>query len=139
MPPELDVRRIGENLKTLCWHRGVNRYGLASFLGVSYSTIAKYMSGARIPDAVTLARLAARLGVSSELLLGELPEEMRGKTMRVLITVYNDQPGEPAIMVEEDRLLIVPDDSEHPLQTLVEKSIDRAFSDIAASLRGRVV
>lgn len=58
----------------------------AQFLGISRPTVGFYESGARIPDAVTLRRIAERCMVSTDYLLGltdtKTPEGIRGAFLR---------------------------------------------------------
>ncbi|MDE4542296.1 helix-turn-helix transcriptional regulator [Thermoanaerobacterium sp. R66] len=59
-----------DRLKDLRNEYKKDRYELAKFLNVSYSTIAKYESGLRSPDKETLNKLANYFNVSVDYLLG---------------------------------------------------------------------
>lgn len=75
-----------DRLKELREEFKKDRYELAKFLNVSYSTIAKYESGLRSPDKETLNKLANYFNVSVDYLLGRtdirnafIPEEYAKK------------------------------------------------------------
>lgn len=59
-----------DRLKELRKEFKKDRYEIANFLNVSYSTIAKYESGVRSPDKETLDKLASYFNVSVDYLLG---------------------------------------------------------------------
>jgi repressor LexA len=66
----VDNLEFKDRLKDLRNEYKKDRYELAKFLNVSYSTIAKYESGLRSPDKETLNKLANYFNVSVDYLLG---------------------------------------------------------------------
>jgi transcriptional regulator with XRE-family HTH domain len=66
----VDILDFKDRLKELRKELKKDRYEIANFLNVSYSTIAKYESGVRSPDKETLDKLASYFNVSVDYLLG---------------------------------------------------------------------
>lgn len=61
---------FAERLKELCDRDGLNQSDLARIIGVSRSTINKYVLGKREPDFSTTTRLSEMFGVSTDYLIG---------------------------------------------------------------------
>lgn len=66
---------FNDRLMQLRKEKKLSREDLATKLGVSYSTIAKYESGTREPDLKTLEKISNIFDVSLDYLLGKNPEE----------------------------------------------------------------
>ncbi|PKR79212.1 XRE family transcriptional regulator [Halalkalibacillus sediminis] len=69
------MNKFSNRLRKLREREKFSREQLANKLGVSYSTIAKYESGAREPDFNTLEKLAILFDVSIDYLLGKVDKE----------------------------------------------------------------
>lgn len=69
IPPR---QSFGDCLKTFREERGLNRREMADFLGFAPPVYWRYENG-RLPDANTIAVIAAKLGVSLDYLLGREP------------------------------------------------------------------
>lgn len=61
--------KISENIRAALSTKGLNQNQLADAANVSYVTISRYMSGARVPGTEELYRMAQILDVSMEYLL----------------------------------------------------------------------
>ena len=59
---------FAENLRKLRTERGLSQMQLGKQLYVNHSTIARWENGTRLPDAVTIMRLSACLGVDANML-----------------------------------------------------------------------
>ena len=66
--PRLKV--FQERFELLRKERNLSNTDFAAFLGMSRQTVGFYLNGNRIPDALTLIRIAEKCGVSSDYLLG---------------------------------------------------------------------
>lgn len=66
---------FAETIRRLRNDRGLSQGQLAEQMYVTRSTIARWESGSRMPDAVMIARLAKCLGTSAESLFNQLSEE----------------------------------------------------------------
>lgn len=66
---------FAETIRRLRNDRGLSQGQLAEQMYVTRSTIARWESGSRMPDAVMIARLAKCLGTSAEYLFNQLSEE----------------------------------------------------------------
>ena len=60
---------FGENLKRLREMKGISQAEIAETLGVSQSIIAQYEAGAKSPNVILAAKIAAELGVSLDTML----------------------------------------------------------------------
>ena len=67
---------FAETIRQLRTERGISQAQLAEQMYVTRSTVARWESGSRMPDAVMIARLAKCLGTNTEALFGLLSEEM---------------------------------------------------------------
>ena len=67
---------FAETIRQLRTERGISQAQLADQMYVTRSTVARWESGSRMPDAVMIARLAKCLGTNTEALFGLLSEEM---------------------------------------------------------------
>lgn len=61
--------KISENIRLALSTKGLNQNQLAELANISYVTVSRYMSGARIPGTEELYRMAQALDVSMEFLL----------------------------------------------------------------------
>jgi transcriptional regulator with XRE-family HTH domain len=66
---------FAETIRRLRNDRGLSQVQLAEQMYVTRSTIARWESGSRMPDAVMISRLAKCLGTSAESLFNQLSEE----------------------------------------------------------------
>ena len=66
---------FAETIKRLRNNRGLSQIQLAEQMYVTRSTVARWESGSRMPDAVMISRLAKCLGTSTESLFSLLSEE----------------------------------------------------------------
>ena len=66
---------FAETIRRLRNDRGLSQGQLAEQMYVTRSTIARWESGSRMPDAVMISRLAKCLGTSAESLFNQLSEE----------------------------------------------------------------
>jgi len=66
---------FADTIRRLRNDRGLSQGQLAEQMYVTRSTIARWESGSRMPDAVMIARLAKCLGTSAEYLFNQLSEE----------------------------------------------------------------
>ena len=66
---------FAETIRRLRNDRGLSQGQLAEQMYVTRSTIARWESGSRMPDAVMISRLAKCLGTSAEYLFNQLSEE----------------------------------------------------------------
>ncbi|MBO4385070.1 MAG: response regulator [Clostridia bacterium] len=82
---------FGELLKRLRSERGLSQSQLGEKLHVDRSTIAKWESGSRVPDAVMFSRLSDQLGISMAELLRSV--DMNGEPLNV-------------IMVDDERIIL---------------------------------
>jgi transcriptional regulator with XRE-family HTH domain len=102
---EGDYMKFASILKNLREQRQLSREELAKAIDVSYWTIAKYESGARMPDIPTLIKLSNVLNVTTDYLLGrakspdgtvlelntvdeQLPEEIKAFLLKENIMPY---------------------------------------------------
>ena len=66
---------FAETIRQMRNERGLSQIQLAEQMYVTRSTIARWESGSRMPDAVMISRLAKCLGTNTETLFGLLSEE----------------------------------------------------------------
>ena len=76
--------RFAENLKKLRIERGLSQRELADRIYVARSTVGKWESGSRLPDAVMIFRLSRCLGVDTGTLLS-IEEENDGSPNVILV------------------------------------------------------
>ena len=76
--------RFAENLKKLRIERGLSQRELADLIYVDRSTVARWESGSRLPDAVMIYRLSRCLGVDTGTLLS-IAEENDGSPNVILV------------------------------------------------------
>ena len=74
-------RTFPETLRQLRLQKGLSQQALADKMIVTRPTVARWESGDRIPDALTIKRLAEILGVESSLLLSALEEKQERPTI----------------------------------------------------------
>ena len=74
---------FAETIRQLRNKRGLSQIQLAEQLYVTRSTVARWESGSRMPDAVMISRLAKCLGISTEVLFSQLSEE--GETPNIIM------------------------------------------------------
>lgn len=67
-------RLFSDTIKKLRVGKGLSQQALASQLFVTRSTVARWESGTRLPDAVMMSRLAEALGVDAAILLSAAAE-----------------------------------------------------------------
>jgi len=67
-------RLFSDTIKKLRVGKGLSQQALASKLFVTRSTVARWESGTRLPDAVMISRLAEALGVDAAILLSAAAE-----------------------------------------------------------------
>lgn len=67
-------RLFSDTIKKLRVGKGLSQQALASQLFVTRSTVARWESGTRLPDAVMISRLAEALGVDAAILLSAAAE-----------------------------------------------------------------
>lgn len=67
-------RLFSDTIKKLRVGKGLSQQALASKLFVTRSTVARWESGTRLPDAVMMSRLAEALGVDAAILLSAAAE-----------------------------------------------------------------
>ena len=60
------MQEFGLRLKFLREHKGISRYRVAEITGNNYDAVAKWESGARLPDIFTFMKLADLLDVSAK-------------------------------------------------------------------------
>lgn len=82
---------FAETLKSLRAERGLSQRQLAELMFVTRSTIARWESGSRLPDAVMISRLAQCLGVDAGMLLSA-------------VAVSDGSPN--VIMVDDRRIVL---------------------------------
>ena len=68
-------QNFAETIRQLRNDRGLSQIQLAEMMYVTRSTVARWESGSRMPDAVMISRLAKCLGTSTETLFSLLSEE----------------------------------------------------------------
>lgn len=61
---------LGDRIKILLDRRGMAQRELADRIGCTEVSVSRYITGARMPKAPTLAKIAKVLGVSADVLLG---------------------------------------------------------------------
>lgn len=61
---------LGDRIKILLDRRGMAQRELADRIGCTEVSMSRYITGARMPKAPTLAKIAKVLGVSADVLLG---------------------------------------------------------------------
>lgn len=61
---------LGDRIKILLDRRGMSQRELADRIGCTEVSVSRYITGARMPKAPTLARIAKVLNVSADMLLG---------------------------------------------------------------------
>ena len=83
--------QFANTLRRLRTERGLSQRELARALYVTQSAVARWESGSRLPDAVTISRLAERLGVDAGALLATAAEG----------------DGAPNVIMVEDREVIL--------------------------------
>ena len=66
---------FAETIKQLRTERGLSQIQLADQMFVTHSTISRWESGSRLPDAMMISRLAKCLGTSTETLFSQISEE----------------------------------------------------------------
>lgn len=82
---------FSETLKKLRTEKGLSQQTLAEKMFVTRPTVARWESGSRLPDAVTITHLAEILGVDVNFLLSAVPEN-------------SDNPN--VIMVDDRKLIL---------------------------------
>ena len=82
---------FSETLKKIRMKKGLSQQTLAEKMFVTRPTVARWESGSRLPDAVTITRLAEILGVDVNFLLSAVPEN-------------SDNPN--VIMVDDRKLIL---------------------------------
>ena len=68
-------QKFAETIRQLRNERGLSQIQLAEMIYVTRSTVARWESGSRMPDAVMISRLAKCLGTNTETLFSLLSEE----------------------------------------------------------------
>ena len=66
---------FAEAIRQLRNDKGLSQTQLADLMYVTHSTISRWESGSRLPDAVMISRLAKCLGTSAEMLFSLVSEE----------------------------------------------------------------
>ncbi|WP_349292567.1 helix-turn-helix domain-containing protein [Thermoanaerobacterium butyriciformans] len=87
----MDILEFKDRLKELRKELKKDRYEIAKFLNVSYSTIAKYESGVRSPDKETLDKLANYFNVSVDYLLGRTDVRNSEKMLNNKLTAKDER------------------------------------------------
>ena len=82
---------FAETIRQLRTERGISQAQLADQMYVTRSTVARWESGSRMPDAVMISRLAKCLGTNTETLFGLLSE---------------DAETPEIIMVDDERIIL---------------------------------
>jgi len=95
------LMQFADILKSLREEREISREELAQAIDVSYWTIAKYESGARMPDIPTLIKLSNALNVTVDYLIGRA--ETEDGTILPLSTIDEQLPEEiKRLLLRED-------------------------------------
>ena len=84
-------QNFAETIKRLRNEKGLSQIQLADQMFVTHSTVSRWESGSRLPDAVMISRLAKCLGISTE-------------TLFSLISEDEDTPN--IIMVDDEEIIL---------------------------------
>lgn len=74
---------ISERLQLAMKARGINLTELSKESGITITSISRYLSGERIPNAIILGKLAIKLSVSCDYLLG-ISDGLNGKDNKTI-------------------------------------------------------
>lgn len=72
---------LGQRISNLCCEQKVSQRELAASAGVTEVSISRYINGTRNPKAETLKRIACKLGVTTDYLLGTGKDFSTGDTV----------------------------------------------------------
>ena len=84
---------FGKSLRKLRTDRGLSQQQLADKMHVDRSTVVKWESGSRLPDAAMISRISAYLGVD----------------VSVLLSVTGESPRKPCVILVDDEKIILQD------------------------------
>lgn len=97
------MKKFGENLKRVMKEKGITQQRLADLVGVSRSTISKYVTDTAEPSLDVLCDIAIKLGVSCDYLIkGEEKPQKRIEKKVSKLTV-------PQILQTQDALDLLQD------------------------------
>lgn len=93
-PLDPEVVALGKVIARLREDRGLSQAELASKVGISQPTLSRFERGAGKPDALTMKKLAAELGVSVDAVNGRIDEVLdRAKKLSANVTRGAAQDG----------------------------------------------
>ncbi len=103
--------RVGQQLQAILAERGLSQTDAATLCGMSVARFHNYVAGYRTPDLDTLMRVASKLGVSTDYLLGfnSEPPDI-GEVVRRLLELEG---------MDSARAQVVADTSQEALQLLL--------------------
>ena len=84
-------RTFAEAIRQLRLDKGLSQIELADQMFVTHSTVSRWESGSRMPDAVMISRLAKCLGTTSE----------------ALFSLFSEENGTPNIIMVDDEAIIL--------------------------------
>ncbi|MDR1016378.1 MAG: helix-turn-helix domain-containing protein [Coriobacteriales bacterium] len=70
--------KVGENIKRMMELHGISQRELANRVGVTEAAMSRYVNDDRQPRAITLSRIAAELGTTTDALLGQKSPDEAG-------------------------------------------------------------
>lgn len=76
---------FGEALRRLRLEKGLSQRRLSELLFVDRSTVVRWETGSRLPDALLIARIAQALGVDVSVLLGAAAEKVAEKPAVIMV------------------------------------------------------
>ena len=102
-------QKFAETIRQLRNERGLSQIQLAEMIYVTRSTVARWESGSRMPDAVMISRLAKCLGTNTETLFSLLSEEE--ETLNIIMVddegiILSGGPSEAIAYAQNNRVAL---------------------------------
>jgi len=72
----MDREKVGERIRKLRTERGLTQEKLAEQIGVARGSVARYEAGTYYPSQEVIVKLAAILGVTTDLILGNTMDKL---------------------------------------------------------------
>lgn len=97
-----DIKKeVGERLKAAREKKNLKQNRVAMMLGVHNSTLAKYESGEREPDAEVINKLAELYEVSTDWILGNKVRIINDQTKNEALEIYSRLPQEEKKLIDD--------------------------------------